>query len=94
MVYIESEGEQAVCFGDVVPTLHQLPVHYMTSFELYPLETVATKRRWLAQAEQEGWLLIFGHGTDHKAGRIVRQEGRLALRPVNMESPHNGQGES
>ena len=57
----------------VVPTLHQLPVHYMTSFEMYPLETVETKRRWLGQAEQEGWLLIFGHGTGQKAGRIVSE---------------------
>lgn len=94
MAYLESEGEQAACLGDVLPTHHQLPVHYMTSFDLYPLETLATKRHWLAQAEQEGWLLIFGHGTVEKAGRIVRREGRPVLSPVNMENTDNRQGEN
>ena len=94
IVHIESEGQQAACMGDVVPTLYQLPVHYMTSFEMFPLETVETKRRWLGQAEQERWLLIFGHGTGQKAGRIVRREGRIALNPVNMESPDKLQGDN
>lgn len=92
IVCIESGGKQAACFGDVLPTMHQLPVHYMTSFDLEPLETLAAKRRWLAQAEQEGWLLIFGHGTDQKAGRLVRHEGRLTLSLVDMENQLTNQG--
>lgn len=85
MVYIESAGERAACLGDVLPMPQHLPVHYMTAFDMYPLETLDAKRRWLNQAEQENWLLVFGHGTDQKAGYLTRQEGRLSITPCEIE---------
>jgi hypothetical protein len=57
----------------------------MTAFDMYPLETLDAKRRWLSQAEKENWLLIFGHGTDQKAGYLARQDGRLSLTPYEIE---------
>jgi len=85
MVYIESDGEKAACLGDVLPTAHQLPVNYMTAYDLYPLETLDAKRYWLAQAEAENWLIILGHGIDQKAGRLTRRDGRLSLTPLDMD---------
>jgi glyoxylase-like metal-dependent hydrolase (beta-lactamase superfamily II) len=86
MVCIESAGERAACLGDVLPMPQHLPVHYITAFDMYPLETLDAKRRWLTQAEKENWLLIFGHGTDQKAGYLARQDGRLSLTPYEIES--------
>jgi glyoxylase-like metal-dependent hydrolase (beta-lactamase superfamily II) len=86
-VYIESQGEKAACLGDVLPLPQHLPPHYVTAFDVCPLDTVEAKRRWLGQAEQENWLLIFGHGTDQKAGYLTRNdEGRLELSPHPLES--------
>jgi glyoxylase-like metal-dependent hydrolase (beta-lactamase superfamily II) len=85
MVYIESSGQRAACLGDVLPMPQHLPAHYMTAFDMYPLETLDAKRRWLSQAEKENWLLIFGHGTDQKAGYLARQDGRLSLIPYEIE---------
>ncbi len=85
IVYIESDGEKAACLGDVLPTAHQLPVNYMTAYDLYPLETLDAKRHWLARAEAENWLIILSHGTEQKAGRLTRQDGRLSLTPHHMD---------
>jgi glyoxylase-like metal-dependent hydrolase (beta-lactamase superfamily II) len=85
LVYLESAGERAACLGDVLPMPQHLPVHYMTAFDMYPLETLDAKRRWLSQAEQENWLLVFGHGTDQKAGYLTRQDGRLNIIPCEIE---------
>ena len=84
MVYLESAGEKAACLGDVLPLPEQLPVHYRTSYDLYPTDTLEAKRHWLARAEQENWLLVFGHGTDQKAGYLTRREGRLSLLPYDI----------
>lgn len=85
MVYLESDGEKVACFGDLLPTAHQLPVHYMTAYDLYPLETLDAKRRWLSQAEEENWLIVLGHGVEQKAGRLTRRDDRLSLTPVDLE---------
>jgi glyoxylase-like metal-dependent hydrolase (beta-lactamase superfamily II) len=84
MVYLESQGEKAACLGDILPMPQHLPAHYMTAFDMYPLEILDTKRRWLEQAEKQGWSLIFGHAIDQKMGRLTRHEdGRLSLFPYN-----------
>ena len=85
MAYLESEGEKAACLGDVIPTPDHLPLNYLTAFDMYPLESLDAKRRWLAEAERDNWLLFFDHGTDQVAGRLTRQEGRLSLTPAPVD---------
>jgi len=53
---------------------------------------LAPKRPWLDQAQPKGWRRIFGHGTDQKAGRFARNQGRLTLSPVDLENPSTGPG--
>ena len=84
MVYIDSGGERAACLGDILGTPHHLPVHYIPAWDLYPLETMASKRRFLSQAETEGWLLAFSHGLEQRAGYLTRREGRLSLLPQHL----------
>ncbi|MDE2938408.1 MAG: MBL fold metallo-hydrolase [Chloroflexota bacterium] len=82
---LESEGEGAACFGDVLPTRDHLPLNYLTSFDLYPQDSVAAKRHLLEEAEGKNWLLVFGHGVEHVAGRLTRNEtGRLTLTPEEI----------
>ena len=82
MAFLESDGERVACLGDVVPTPEHIPLNYIAAIDLYPMDTLAAKRRWLAEAERENWLLVFCHGVDRVAGRLVRDErGRLTLAP-------------
>ena len=83
---LESDGEKVACFGDIMPTPDHLSLNYITSFDLYPQESVEAKRRWLEPAERENWLLVFGRGTTPVAGRLTRNDrGRLALQPEAVE---------
>ena len=85
MVLMHSEGERLACLGDVFPTHHHLRPHWVTAWDGYPLDTVAAKRDLLAQAEREGWRLLFGHGTQQRAGRLVRRDGQLSLEPIEVD---------
>ena len=84
MVLVESEGQRVACLGDVFPTHHHLRPHWVTAWDGYPMDTVAAKRDLLTQAEREGWRLLFGHGVQQRAGRLVRHEGRLSLEPLEV----------
>jgi glyoxylase-like metal-dependent hydrolase (beta-lactamase superfamily II) len=86
IAYLESQGEQAVCLGDIVPLPQHLPLHYMTAYDIHPLETLDAKRHWLGQAERERWLVIFGHAISPRAGRLTRWEGRLSLVPEEIDT--------
>ena len=92
MVYLESEGVKAAWLGDVLATPQFLPVHYITAFDMYPLETVEAKRHWLDRAEAEDWLLIFGHSLEPQAGRLTRRNGRLSLVQVDLPGLNDGEG--
>lgn len=86
IVYLESEGEKAVCLGDIVPSPQNLPVNYLSAYDIYPLETLDAKRHWLGQAEREQWLVIFGHSVSQRAGHLTNQDGRLGLIPYDIDT--------
>jgi len=43
-VWIESEGKRACFISDLVPTHAHLPFPWIMAFDLYPMETLASKR--------------------------------------------------
>jgi len=84
VVKIESAGTTALFSGDLIPTPHHLPLPYIAAFDLFPLESMERKRELLAQAEEERWLLVFGHGHEVKAGYLQREQRRLELKRVEL----------
>ena len=67
-------GDQTVAFlGDLIPSTHHVPYAWIASFDLHPVETLATKRRILPRAVKEKWICVFDHDPDVVAGRIVEQ---------------------
>jgi glyoxylase-like metal-dependent hydrolase (beta-lactamase superfamily II) len=86
IAYLESEGEKAVCLGDIVPSPQNLPINYLSAYDIYPLETLDAKRHWLNQAEREQWLVIFGHAVSQRAGFLTNQDGRLGLIPYDIDT--------
>ncbi|MFQ6030540.1 MAG: MBL fold metallo-hydrolase, partial [Dehalococcoidia bacterium] len=86
IAYLESDGEKAVCLGDIVPIPQHLPVNYLSAYDIYPLETLDAKRHWLGKAQQENWLVIFGHSVVQKAGHLTSHEGRLSLVPQDIDT--------
>lgn len=69
-VLIESAGERAFYFGDLVPTHAHLPLPWIMGYDVEPLVTLETKRRILKQALDEQWLLMFEHDATVAWGRV------------------------
>ncbi|HKY71520.1 MAG TPA: MBL fold metallo-hydrolase [Nitrospira sp.] len=82
-VRIESEGKVAFFLGDLIPTVSHLPLPYIMGYDLFPIQTLETKRWVLDRAFEENWLLLFEHDPLVQAGYVRRdQEGKYFLREV------------
>ncbi|WP_173044427.1 MBL fold metallo-hydrolase [Nitrospira sp. KM1] len=82
-VKIESEGRVAFFLGDLIPTVSHLPLPYIMGYDLFPVQTLETKRWILDRAFEERWLLLFEHDPLVQAGYVRRdQEGKYFLREV------------
>jgi glyoxylase-like metal-dependent hydrolase (beta-lactamase superfamily II) len=84
VVQIKCGGEKVVFLGDVIPTPHHLSLPTIAAHDQYPEDTLERKKELVAQAVKEGWLVIFGHGSEEKAGYLEKRDGFVSLRPVNM----------
>lgn len=82
-VKIESKGQVAFFLGDLIPTVSHLPLPYVMGYDLFPIQTLETKRWVLDRAFEERWLLLFEHDPVVQGGRVRRdQEGKYFLREV------------
>ena len=71
MVVTAVSGGQTFCFlSDLVPTAAHLQPTWVAAFDLYPLETIESKQRWLTAAAEGDWLCGFGHDVAVDFARI------------------------
>ena len=84
MVMFNHGGERVVFLGDLVPTPYHLNPAVISAFDHSPQDTFEQKREILADAERQGWLLVFSHGHKTKAGYLERRGDITCLRPVNF----------
>lgn len=70
-IVLRSGGEVACFLGDVVPTVHHLPLPWIMGYDVEPLVTLESKRALLAEALRDDWLLIFEHDAATGFGRIA-----------------------
>ncbi len=84
IVLVAHGGERVAVLGDLAPTPYHLRLDVIAASDRQPEETLEVKRKILSEAVQEGWLLIFSHGVNEKAGYLQDMSGKLRLRPVAL----------
>jgi len=84
VVIIRHGGEWVACLGDIVPTPYHLDLGCISAIDQLPEETLEMKRELLQQAQREGWLIIFYHGRDMKAGYVERANSHMEFKPVEL----------
>jgi glyoxylase-like metal-dependent hydrolase (beta-lactamase superfamily II) len=85
-VLFESGGEQALFVADLASfAVHFEKLAWMTAYDVEPLVTLETKRRWQQWALETGGLLIFQHDTRVAAARLVEKAHGRTLAPVAVE---------
>ncbi len=85
-VIVESGDKKACYISDLIPTSNHLDVTWVMAFDLFPLETIESRKKYYAQAIPERWLTVFTHDDQTPWGYVERGErGRLALKPASRQ---------
>jgi methylmalonyl-CoA epimerase len=79
IIRIESAGQHAVYVGDLLPTTAHLPVPWIMGFDLFPMDTLATKTAFLRDARVRDPLIFFPHDPAAAAGRLREVQGQLRV---------------
>ena len=82
MVLLRDRGETMAFIADLVPTTAHLPLPWIMGYDLEPLRTLESKRAFLAEAEREGWRIVFEHDPATAVGTLVREGKDVVLRDV------------
>jgi len=82
LVRIDSGGETAVFFADIIPMTAHLPFAWVMGYDLYPVELIEQKKRLIPQAARENWICIFEHDPKIPIGRIVEEERIYRVVPI------------
>jgi len=81
VVTAESRGQTFVFLSDLVPSSSHLQPTWVMGFDLYPLETIASRTEWLSRAVAGEWLCGFGHDHQIAFARIRKDpKASFALR--------------
>ena len=82
VVFIESGGRIAVFAADMVPTVAHIDDPWIMGYDLYPMDTLAFKRKLLREAIEKEYLVFFEHDPDLAAGYIREADGRRFVEPL------------
>jgi glyoxylase-like metal-dependent hydrolase (beta-lactamase superfamily II) len=70
--------------ADLLPTRHHIPLPWIMAYDLYPLQTLETKRKWVPRLVNEGWITVFGHDPDFAAATLHEHHGKIEIEPVDL----------
>jgi glyoxylase-like metal-dependent hydrolase (beta-lactamase superfamily II) len=80
-VIAESGGRTACYISDLIPTTAHIDITWGMSFDLYPLQTIESRKQYYAKAIPEKWLTIFTHDPKTPWAYVEKGEsGKMALR--------------
>ena len=82
---LEQNGRTLFGFADLVPTRAHVPFAWVMGYDLYPVETVAAKKKLLPQAAGENWTCLFYHDPDEPLGQIVEENGKFRAAPLHRD---------
>jgi methylmalonyl-CoA epimerase len=82
IVYIESDGKTAVFVADLIPTTAHIRDVWIMGYDLYPMETLTFKKRFIREAIDREHLIFFEHDPVVSAGYIREKAGRRYVEQV------------
>jgi glyoxylase-like metal-dependent hydrolase (beta-lactamase superfamily II) len=83
IVRFESAGRTAIFAADLIPTVAHVDLPWIMGYDLYPMDTLSYKRRFIAEAVQGEYVIFFEHDPVVSAGIIREDAGRLWVEPLS-----------
>ncbi len=81
-IMVHSEGETACYIGDLIPTAAHLDLAWVMAFDLEPLYTIESKKRFYAEAIPGNWLTMFTHDPKNAWVYLDKtKDGKVVPRP-------------
>jgi glyoxylase-like metal-dependent hydrolase (beta-lactamase superfamily II) len=82
-VIVESGGRTACYTSDLIPTTAHIDITWGMSFDLYPLQTIESRKQYYAKAIPEKWLTVFTHDPKTPWAYVERDEaGKMVAKEV------------
>jgi len=79
------ERTMACYISDLIPTTAHIDITWGMGFDLYPLDTIESKKRYYAQAIPEKWLTVFTHDPKTPWAYVEKDEtGKMVARAVEI----------
>ena len=73
----------ACYISDLIPTTAHIDISWGMAFDLYPLQTIESRKRYYAQAIPERWLTVFTHDPKTPWAYVERDEsGKMLAKGV------------
>jgi len=85
-VRLESGGATFIFTGDFIPMSAHLSPAYIAGIDLYPLETLKGKKKFLEKAARDRWILYLYHDPRVKAGYVKKKNGAFALERIEIRA--------
>ena len=70
----ESETKTLLHGADLIPLASQLQIPWVMGYDLYPMKTVAEKKKMLSRAVDNEWFIFYEHDLDIEMSQVVRTE--------------------
>jgi len=83
-VVLRGGGKTLAFVADLLPTRHHVSLPWIMAYDLYPLQTLETKRLWISRMLAEQWIVVFGHDPDVPAARLFDKGGKIEIEPVEL----------
>jgi len=77
-VIIAGSGRKACYISDLIPTRAHIDLTWGMSFDLFPIDTIESKKKYYAESIPEKWLTVFTHDPELPWAYVERDaEGKL-----------------
>ncbi len=82
IVFVESGGRTAVFVADLIPTIAHIQAPWIMGYDLFPVETLMFKKRFIREAVEREYLIVFEHDPHVAAGYIRERDGKHYVEKV------------
>jgi methylmalonyl-CoA epimerase len=82
IVFVESGGKTVVFVADLIPTTAHLQDAWVMGYDLFPVDTLMFKKRFIREAIDREHLIVFEHDPHVAAGYIREADGKRYVEKI------------